>query len=146
MDERSIKPELRETPALSGSDIVISDGITYSVNKLIEIAKSHEPKEISISELQKALEVGCWSDSNGKKITPKEVIEAMRAGGDERPELREHIERIKNSNLKHPILAVNIDNKLVVLDGMHRLVRSVLDQNASALIIKFESLPRGAQV
>lgn len=143
--EWSPKNDFEETKEHGESHVVISDGVEYSVDRLIEISKSLEPTEISITEFEKVLEEECWDDSMGRKLKPKEVIKAIEDGIDEVPELKDHIERIKNSNTEYPILVVNIGGELVVLDGVHRLAKSFLEKKTRVLVVKFSSLPKEAQ-
>lgn len=125
---------------------MISDGVVYSVNKLIEISKSLEPTEVAIAEFEKAMKTECWDDSEGRKIKPKEVLETIEKGDNEISRLEDHIKRIKESNTAHPILAVNLEGELIVLDGVHRLVKSFLEKKASVPVITFDVLPEQAKV
>lgn len=126
-------------------EVVISDGIKYGVDKLIEIGKTIEPQDTAVTEFEKTMGTECWDDSNGKMIKPKEVLEAMKNGTDT-PELKDHMDRIKKSDSSHPILVVDIEGELVVIDGVHRLVKSFFENKISIPVIKFNSLPKGAQV
>lgn len=143
MDPSPLKTQEKN---IDQANIVISDGIRYSVDKLTEMAKSLEPEEIPITELQGAIENECWEDLDSKKLKPQEVLKAIREGEDKYPKLKRHIDSIKNSNPQKPILVVMINGELVVFDGMHRLTKLFLEQKTSALVIKFESLPREAQI
>jgi hypothetical protein len=133
-------------PNSNESHVLISDGIKYSVNKLIKIAETRIPEEIAISEFDKSMETECWDDSEGRKVNPKEVLEAIGGKESEYSGLKQHIEQVKNSDIKHPVLVTNIDGELVVLDGMHRLVKSFLEKKVFVSVIKFDSLPKEAQI
>ena len=146
MKEGLPRSERTELKPSNEEHVVISDGVQYSVDKLIEISKSLEPTEMSITEFEKALGTECRDDSTGRKLKPKEVLDVIKDGNGERPELGDHIERIKASNTEHPVLVVNIEGELVVLDGMHRLAKLFLEGETSVSVKKFNSLPKQAQI
>ncbi len=130
---------------LDEDHVVISDGVRYNVDKLIEISKAVEPKDIPITEFDKTMDTECWDDSNGKMIKPKDVLEAIKSGANV-PEMEEHMERVKKSDPNHPILAVNIEGEPIVIDGVHRLAKSFLENRISIPVVRFDSIPKEAEI
>jgi len=79
-------------------------------------------EDMKTAELLWILEVPFWEDGQGNiVITPKEVIENL----DKYPE---HRDRIQKSDTAHPLdIMQNKKGRWLTLDGLHRLVKLVLE-------------------
>ena len=150
-----MSPERIQVPGVvEGEHVVISNGIGYGVNELISLAENLEIKLLPASELDDAINHECWDDVAGNKLKPIDVLSFMRDGlaagvdavslSGSRPELKNHIERIFGADTKHPIIITLIEGENVVLDGMHRLVKMLLDGQGSIPVKMFEKLPEEA--
>jgi len=53
-------------------------------------------------------------------------------------DMKNHLLRIKNSNLKYPII---IGPKGIIIDGYHRLMKSVLENKRSINYVKLDVMP-----
>lgn len=91
-------------------------------------------QEISVSELEWIFDFPFWSYDGGKyNLTPRKVIENI----DLYPE---HKDRVLGADISHPIDTMeNQNGKLQILDGLHRLVRLVLEGNK---VVKVRKIPR----
>jgi len=127
--------------------IVISGNKTYSINDLIEAAKSLPVITMDCMDLEHAMNLVCWDDDDGKKIKPADVLRAMFQIEDLQTIPREHrlieghIKRILNAETIHPLLVANIENNTIVLDGMHRLAKIFFEKKEKVLVKKFNKLP-----
>lgn len=79
---------------------VTHNGHTYSVNKLLRYAEDIDVEEFDVADLK-------W-------ILKHDSLD---------------LERVKAKQIKHPILVTKLGEKLVVLDGIHRLAKAfILDR------------------
>lgn len=91
-------------------------------------------EEIDVSELEWQLDLPFWNH-DGKKynLCPRSVLQNIELYPD-------HKERILKANICHPIDAMkNQNGKLEILDGVHRLVRLMLEGNKK---VKGRRIPR----
>jgi len=88
-------------------------------------------EEINIDELMWILDVPFWEDKEGNiVITPREVMN----NPDQYPS---HRDRIKASDTSYPIdIMKNKKGKWLTLDGLHRLVKLVLEKKSTVRIRK----------
>lgn len=121
----------------------------YDVYMLIDLASSITAVEFSVSELsQKVLSEECWNDEFGNKFSPRRLLDAYRnAGAWEEllrvhPEWKEHIEKIVSADYRHPILL----HRGELIDGMHRLLRAIVDGTEYIPSRNFDVLPDEALV
>ncbi len=77
-------------------------------------------EDIDVSELEWHLDVPFWSYEGGKyNLLPRIVLGDIES-------YPEHKERIFNADIKYPIdIMENPKGELVILDGMHRLLRLI---------------------
>lgn len=119
------------------------NGITYSVDKIIELSKGLDVKKYKVSDLIYILEKECWSDITKNKevnISPLETYNRRH----ERVEFMEHVERAMKADLSFPIiLNKEIDT---VSDGAHRLLKAYITGEEFIKVIVFNSLPNEAIV
>lgn len=73
------------------------NGHLYSVDKLLRAAENVDIEEFEIDDLK-------WILKHVDKLDPK---------------------RVEQKRIKYPILITKTDNRLIVLDGIHRLVKAI---------------------
>lgn len=111
------------------------NGKIYDVYKLIEFAKTIEPKTIPIVTFDNSKESKFWNVEGDQRIGPSDIIVALEGGEQEtdweglvkkHPKWEEHIESIRNADYEtYPILYTEKD---LVVDGMHRLTKAWIDK------------------
>jgi len=74
----------------------------------------HKSISIPLDDLICVLDIDIWSDSEGRSITPREVLKSPLRHVD-------HVLRIKNADLRFPILVYVVDGKYKIMDGVHRV-------------------------
>ena len=92
----------------------------YKIEQLCNIAKDKPVLKLSISIFNKSLSSKFWDDKDGNDISPYEVL-------DNPEKAPYHIKVINNANLDYPIIVAK--SNLDVLDGLHRLCKSILLKN-----------------
>lgn len=124
------------------------NGKVYDVYKLIELAKTIEPKIIPITTFDNSKESKFWNDKNNLRIGPPDIIEEGERGIDwdglikKHPEWEEHIESIRNADYEtYPIMYTGED---LVVDGMHRLTKAWVDKAEEIKAKYIEELPDSA--
>jgi hypothetical protein len=85
----------------------LHNGYNYDLNKLFELSKNIKPRQYLISDLDWILEYDT-PDAN----------------------------RVKNCDINVPVLVTRSDNSLTVIDGLHRLVRSI-ELDKDTIMCKF---------
>ena len=93
---RILKEEIKKLYQEEKDSTFTHDDIEYSVNKLLKETQDMEAEEYDVKELKWIL-----------KETETEE------------------ERVKEAKLKYPIIIIKWEDKLVVLDGAHRLQKAV---------------------
>ncbi len=95
--------------------------IIYSVDMMFAYIHLFKPEfeKIKISELLYHLDFDLWGDVRNIKYTPKDVLANP---------IKYEIEmnKINNSDLKYPIIIYKKYNKLMIVDGLHRLTKSFM--------------------
>ena len=86
------------------------DGTKYTISHVLQMFKHHNVQLVPISEIIKIRTV--------TQLNP---------------------ERVKNADLSYPILVVKNQKELYILDGNHRLQKSI-NQNALFIKVKYISL------
>jgi hypothetical protein len=103
-------------------NIVWRDHGTYDVNKLWNKTEDLKTHRIYLHKIIHNLDKDLWTifiNGKAKYITPNQVIK--------NPYLSTHdFCKIMNSDLSYPIIIYNSDGDLDVLDGLHRLAKSVI--------------------
>ena len=126
------------------------NGKVYDVYKLIELAKTIEPKIIPTATFDNKKGGKFWNVEGEQRIGPSDIITTLE--GDEKidwdnlvkkhPEWEEHIESIKNADYdKYPIMYTEKD---LVVDGMHRLTKAWIDKVEELKAKHIEELPDSA--
>jgi disulfide oxidoreductase YuzD len=117
----------------------------YNVVKLIEIANTIHPQDILTSQLFPALEDKCWSDeindpqAKQPNFSPLQVLK----NHDKNSKFKYHYEKALKSDLKFPII---LDKNYIVADGMHRLLKAYILQQAKIKAVVFETFPDAALI
>ncbi len=88
-------------------------------------------EEMNIDEFLWILDIPFWEDEQGNiVITPREVMDNL----DKYPE---HRDKIKNCDTSFPIdIMKNKNGEWLTLDGLHRLVKLVMEGKATVLVRK----------
>jgi hypothetical protein len=103
-----------------------------NVNKLRELPLP--VVDIDIKELIWHFDMPVWGKdgTDDWNLTPWDII-------NENDQSLTHLERVANADLKYPILITDYSKKLVILDGVHRLVNAYMKGNKR---IKAKIVPR----
>jgi hypothetical protein len=112
-----------------GTPRVLSDGRrVWHVTTLWAAADGLSSRSVPIAEIRELDEV-CWfSDAWGKRPTCRAVAE--------------HCRRVLDADATYPaILGPLDDNPRAVLDGMHRIVRALLDGRGTIDAVVLPSMP-----
>lgn len=89
---------------------------------LWKLSEDIEPREIAMEAFSAHLRANAFGPSCGRLIlSVTDVINDM-----DNPRYKMHADRIRKADLDFPILVVRRSGILCVLDGMHRLGKSVL--------------------
>jgi hypothetical protein len=103
------------------------DAHPYKIEQLWESAKNKDIINLPISDFNISLSSKFWDDKDGNDISPYEVL----ANPEKAPY---HIEAIKNADLNYPLIVAK--SNLDVLDGLHRLCRSIQLRNENINVQK----------
>ena len=101
---------------------VFRDHGTYDVNKLWNKTKNIKTNRIYLDKIIHNLDIDLWTTFvNGKEkyITPKQVIKNPYVSPQD-------FCKIINADLSYPIIIYEDNGYLDVLDGLHRLAKSVI--------------------
>uniref|UniRef100_A0A6C0B879 ParB/Sulfiredoxin domain-containing protein n=1 Tax=viral metagenome TaxID=1070528 RepID=A0A6C0B879_9ZZZZ len=98
------------------------DTHSYKIEQLWECAKNKPIINLPISAFNNSLSSKYWDDKEGNDISPYEVL----ANPKKAPY---HIEAINKADLNYPLIVS--ESNLDVLDGLHRLCRSILLQKTN---------------
>ncbi len=94
----------------------------YDVTKLWKITNKEETKRISITKLLHNLDKDYWTviTKNGKKkyVTPNQVLKNPKIA-------MLHYQAILDADLSYPLIIYKDNDDLDILDGLHRLAKSV---------------------
>ncbi|MDJ0975057.1 MAG: hypothetical protein QNJ98_11395 [Planctomycetota bacterium] len=100
-------------------------------------AEQAEPFTMPIRELTWHLDVPLWSTIIGEPrfdLCPREVLLNPRVHA-------EHFLRLRTANLNHPLDLMWTTDRLVILDGVHRLARLAYEGRTTARVRR---IPRAA--
>lgn len=97
-----------------------TDGRVYSVNMMFLYINENKPKEVQllVEDLKYQLEFACWGSEDDNGYTPLSVLEDPISRPSE-------YKRIVGVDLSYPIIV----SGGFIIDGMHRLAKSVLQNN-----------------
>jgi hypothetical protein len=88
----------------------------WQLRKLLALDLKTEPVEVA--DLSWMFELPLWQlDGERFKVTPSQVAATPM-------NFRPHYQRVMNADLEHPINLVAYRGRLVVLDGVHRLLKA----------------------
>ena len=106
----------------------------YSIDLMFSYINIFKPKykSIVITKLLHMLNEKCWGNeyNKDKRYSPLDVIKDKK-----NKKYKNEINRIKNSNLKYPII---ITDKNDVVDGMHRLAKAFLQNKKNIKVYFFD--------
>lgn len=162
LDLESIDLPNRDIPAMSiiGQDehTAFVDGVRVDVYYLISLAQVEELpiEEMPISWFSSRLDTECWTDENGERLKPIQVIEILREElpkahtweqlrdilSDAYPQFVRHFEQVFFADLNYPCLVHND----VLFDGAHRLVKAVLLGRSTIQVRVIGEIPEEAIV
>jgi|AntRauTorcE11897_2_1112592.scaffolds.fasta_scaffold03428_2 hypothetical protein len=123
------------------------EGKSIDVYKLIRLAEDVEAIKTPTKNFEDHLSNHYWHDSHGDWLGPQDIIDVC--DGVANPQaltedesydsgLREHLKRVLDSDYtEYPIITI----KGVVVDGMHRLTKAVIDGVDSIAVKDFAELP-----
>jgi len=95
-------------------DTFTHNGREYSLNKLLILSSTLPVKEILVDEL-------VWIFKYSRKLIDGTMVCSSCMGS----EVGWHEKRVENCDLTVPIIVTIHDDRLVVLDGLHRLEKAV---------------------
>ncbi|MGR3662062.1 MAG: hypothetical protein ACU0CA_12885 [Paracoccaceae bacterium] len=77
--------------------------------------------EISVDKLVWQMDVPVWPDAAGAPytVTPNQVLQNIGQN-------RREYERVLKADLRYPIEVFRIKQRLMILDGIHRLARTIM--------------------
>ncbi len=99
------------------------DRYVWDIHRLVRLAASMQPQLMSISAIRE-LDENWWYQGETDVPTPRS--------------LADHMVLVQAADLKHPIILCS-DGRL--MDGMHRLVKAVLEGRETILAVRFEKTP-----
>ena len=100
---------------------------TWDVERLWDLAGSLPPEFISIDDLLPQLNSTCWvSNVSMTRFTPNLVIE--------------HARRILESE-GDEVFPILLSEEGMIMDGMHRLCKAVLEKKARVKVVRFDVDP-----
>ena len=95
--------------------------------------------DMDIEKLVWHFEIPFWGkgSTNDYNLTPQEVI-------DRKSGTKEHFEKVKKADLKHPIDIMENKGRFLILDGLHRLVKAYISgmKKVNVRIIPREKIPK----
>jgi hypothetical protein len=139
----SEKITLPKESTLGANHTLHHNGLEVDVYKLVHATQEIPVVVVPIEKYTDDLNDQCWTDDQGKRVSPNEVIEAYRIAGDAesaiaaRPELSQHIRKIDTSDYSFPVLV--FESK--VIDGMHRLAKAVMERQTSIKVKLIGEMP-----
>ncbi|MEM9440032.1 MAG: hypothetical protein AAGA73_06265 [Pseudomonadota bacterium] len=95
----------------------------WDVHRLMRLAASRPSQFVPLSKLREVDE-NWWYQDNSDVPTPRSF-----AG---------HMRQVQSTDLKHPIILCS-DGRL--MDGMHRIVKALLEERSAILAVQFEKTP-----
>lgn len=96
-----------------------------------------DPYEMPINDLTWHLDVPIWSSVIGEPrfdLCPRQVLQNPRVHP-------EHFFRLRTANLSHPLDLMWTTDRLVILDGVHRLARHAWEGHR---MVRVRRIPRAA--
>lgn len=115
------------------------------VYKLIHLTKELPEISIRLEDYLNELDDPCWTDTDEKRITPREVVHLYKEQGllnatDTNPELAKHLQQIDRADYSDPILI--FESKII--DGSHRFAKAYADGQTLIKAKNIIEIPEGA--
>jgi hypothetical protein len=104
------------------------DKYKYAIALMFAYINLQKPKKhkLETSKLLFNLDLHCW-DNNTK---PSDVISCLKDD-----KYKDEVKRITESDTKYPII---VDSNLFIIDGMHRLVKNILNKKKETDVYIFD--------
>ncbi|MGI9503273.1 MAG: hypothetical protein ACR2RE_09485 [Geminicoccaceae bacterium] len=99
------------------------DRYVWDIHRLVRLASARKPQLVSISTIRE-LDENWWYQGESDNPTPRS--------------LAHHMALVEATDLSHPIILCG-EGRL--MDGMHRLVKALLEERETVLAVKFEKTP-----
>jgi len=99
------------------------DRYVWDIHRLVRLASARQPQLVLISTIGE-LDENWWYQGESDNPTPRS--------------LAHHITLVEAIDLSHPIILCS-EGRL--MDGMHRLVKALLEKRETILAVKFERTP-----
>lgn len=99
------------------------DRYVWDVHRLVRLASSRPPALTPISRISE-LDENWWYQGDTDVPTPRS--------------LADHMILVRSTDLNHPIILCS-DGRL--MDGMHRVVKALLEHRETILAVRFETTP-----
>ena len=100
-----------------------TDRHVWDIHRLVRLAASRQPRLVSMSAIGE-LDENWWYQAESDVPTPRSFAE--------------HMKLVQSTDLKHPIILCSGGR---LMDGMHRLVKALLEERETILAVKFERTP-----
>ena len=125
-------------------ETTLVNGKIYNVTLLKSLIGHMHAEPVALEELQECVGVGhyYWIDRKGGKLGPHQILQDWEAA-QKNKEWADHVESISRANLSDPIW---ISKNGFVFDSMHRLTRAFLEGKKTIMAIRFEEIPKAAEV
>lgn len=119
--------------------ILTDVGLNMFVNT-IELRDFDVPvSEINIQDLLWHFDMPVWEkdETDDWNLTPWEVIH-KKSG------TTEHRKRVQDADLQHPLIITRYKDRLVILDGVHRLAKAYMEKSSAvkAKVIPYDYLAK----
>jgi hypothetical protein len=130
----------------SRSHVLRHNQLEVDIYKLVHLTQEIPETTIPVEKFLNGLNDQCWSNNNGKIISPQEVVDVYRKMGNAegaiaaRPEFSEHIQQIEDADCSFPVLVFESR----VVDGMHRFVKAILRGQTSIQAKIINEMPEAA--
>ncbi len=102
------------------------NGIAHDIYKMQPFAEHLPVAIVPIAQFAESTDAGnsFWTDSEGNSFLLGDILQDWEASK-QNPLWTEHVKKIENADLSYPIWVINNNH---VIDGMHRLVKAMLDK------------------
>lgn len=113
--------------------ILIDAGLCIFVNAIELRDFAVSVTEISIKELLWHFDMPVWEKdgTDDWNLTPWDVI-------NKKDGTTKHQQKVQNADLRYPLIITRYKNRLVILDGVHRLVKAYIE---GSTVVKAKIIP-----
>lgn len=118
------------------------DGKIYEIEKLRDFAERLAVHELPLNDVREAVGPGhiYWIDRNGEALAPHQIIRDWGAA-QHNDAWKDHVDSIMQADLSKPIWMMKDGH---VFDGVHRLIRAVIEDRPTIKVRIFEELSETA--